>query len=558
MRKHPASLIAALFLATTFIICATGCYKDAFEFDKLKQDFITWEPDLAYPLVYSTVTPEEIIGLSDETNIYHYDNDHFISLTYRKTIFSQMLNDFFQLTENQTTNESMSLTAGEIITFTTTGKVEKTKNSSITMALTGPGGSKLKQIILDSGKMNISFTSYFEHNGTLLVTMPEMTLNGVPFSQEIPINYNGGSESSPVSVNLKGYEMNFKTTGPANSLTVNYTLTLNKGAGATPTIDKQLKITQSFQNMAMEFAKGDFGNFDLVINPADVDLDVLQTEHGGKLYFEDPKFKLTIKNSIGAEMLVSIDELYAINDLGQTNIDLSALIPTNQFTVQPAPSPGNPFKLSYLFTKDNSNVKTFINNEFEQIHHDFAAEVNPNGPAENFASKNSSVEVVADVELPFYGFADHFTITDTIEVPFNEAEGFADKVERALLRINCVSHFPADGLLKLYFVDENYQVIDSVLTEDDAFIIESGKVKEIEPDVFKVIETTNTNNDIELDKARIKSLFDAKYFFLISQFTTTDNAGKNIKIYLEDDIEMKIGIRAKFKAAPSAIGDFSN
>ena len=115
---------------------------------------------------------------------------------------------------------------------------------------------------------------------------------------------------------------------------------------------------------------------------------------------------------------------------------------------------------------------------------------------------------------------------DTTEVPFDEAADFADNIERGLLRINTLSHFPVDGLLKLYFADSAYNVIDSALT-DGEFIIESGLVDRD----GKVISATNTNNDIELDSARIHSLFASQYLFLSADITTTDNAGRNIKLY---------------------------
>ena len=120
-----------------------------------------------------------------------------------------------------------------------------------------------------------------------------------------------------------------------------------------------------------------------------------------------------------------------------------------------------------------------------------------------------------------------------------------------MLRINTLSHFPIDGLLKLYFADTAYNLIDSVLT-DGSYIIQSG----ITNADGKVISAVNSNNDITLDSARIYSLFDANYLLLAADITTTNDANQNIKVYLEDNIEIRIGLRVNLKAKPSDINDF--
>jgi hypothetical protein len=551
MRNLPSRSLAALLVFTGILISLSGCYKETFDLDNMRDDMITWEPDIAFPLVYSILNAEEIISMSDSTNIYQYDNNNFITLIYRKRIFSQTVNDFFQLPQNQTLNSNMNLDALEITQFTTNGSVQTTLNTGMTLGITGPGGSQLDKVIYQSGLMNIAFTSNFEHSGNLLVSIPELRLNGVPFSQTYPINYQGGSVSFNISILLAGYEMDLDNGSGPNTFPVNYTLTLNEGIGAVPSPTNQVQINHSFENMRMAFADGDFGNFSLMINPADVDLDVVQSEHSGYLYFEDPRFKLKIKNTIGAEMRVTIDELYATGTPGQTNIDISALIPGNQFLIPAAPSIGDSAQLEYYFTKNNSNIKDIVNNQYGTLHHDFSALVNPNGSTYNFAQANSSVEVVADIELPFWGISNHFTIIDSLEIDFDSQNHLKDNIEKGLLRINTVSHFPVDGLLKVYFADENYALIDSVLT-DGSYIIRSGTVNAD----GKTIAATQTNNDVELDRQRIDHLFESKYLLISADITTTDNAGRDIKLYTEDNIEVRIGLRVKLKANPTIIDEF--
>jgi len=490
---------------------------------------------------------------SSATNIYQFADDNLITLTYRRKIFSQRVNDFFQLPQNQEVNEIINLTPTEINTFTTSGSVQKVQNSGMTLAISGPAGSQLDKLRLHSGTMRIAFTSNFEHSGTLLVVMPEMRQNGTPFSQTYPIDFQGGGAISfNIDIPLQGYEMDLDNGGGSNTIPINYTLTLNQGNGAAPNTSNIVAITHSFEDMKMAFADGNFGNFELEVAPGQVDLDVLQTDHGGALYFEDPSLRVRITNTFGAEVRLTIEDFFAsLGGQPDLDINLNALIPGNQFTIAPATAPGDSSVLEYLFNKDNSNVRDVINLQYEELNHDLSAEVNPKGPAYNFATGTSAIEVVADMELPFWGYSNNFTIVDTVEVPFDEGEDFAENVQKLLLRINTLSHFPVDGSLKLFFADSNYTLIDSVLTNGE-FLIRSGVLNAD----GKVTEAVNSNTDIELDSTRIRSLFNSQYMLLHVNIHTPDAPNSNIKIFREDNIEMRIGIRVKLKASPSDLDGF--
>ncbi|MDA9120879.1 hypothetical protein N9J52_02470 [Flavobacteriales bacterium] len=550
MKNFRSRSLVALLVFCGIMVVLSGCYKDTFDFDRMRDDVITWEPDIAFPVVYSTLYAEEVIGFSDSTNIYQYDSDNFITLIYRRRVFSQTVNDFFQLPQNQALNSNMNLNGAEISQFTSTGTVQSTLNTGMNLSLTGPGGSQLDKIVFQSGSMNIAFTSNFEHDGNLLVTIPELRFNGNPFSQTYAINYSSGAVNVNIDVPLDGYEMDLDNSSGPNTIPINYSLTLNQGTGTTPTSANQVQINHTFNNLSMAFADGYFGNFNLEINPGEVQLDIAQN-NPGTIYFEDPRFKLKVKNTIGAEMNVSIDELYATGDPGQLDVDISQLLPSGQLIIPGAPAIADSSYLEYYFTQNNSNIKPIVNAGYDKVYYDVTASVNPNGPAYNFASINNSIQVIAEVELPFEGYSDHFTIIDTVEVPFDEAEDFADNIEKGVLRVNSVSHFPVDGLLKLYFADSNYVVIDSVLANGE-FIMRSGTVD----DDGKTISATQTNNDIELDRDRIDALFASRYLFISTDITTTDDADRNIKLYAEDNVEIRIGLRVKLKADLTIIDEF--
>ena len=86
--------LALCFLAGVFL-SINSCTEDYFDFDRIKDDPFTWTPDLAFPLVFSTLSADDIITNVDTTNIYQVDADNFVTLIYRSVIFSQTINEYF-------------------------------------------------------------------------------------------------------------------------------------------------------------------------------------------------------------------------------------------------------------------------------------------------------------------------------------------------------------------------------------------------------------------------------------------------------------------------------
>jgi hypothetical protein len=216
------------------------------------------------------------------------------------------------------------------------------------------------------------------------------------------------------------------------------------------------------------------------------------------------------------------------------------------FTIGAAPSNGDSTVITYAFNRTNSNINTVVNGQYNNLHHDLDATVNPNGQAFNFASRNSTVRVTAEAELPFWGKSNHYIFEDTLENPLGELGDISNNIERGLMRINTLNGFPMDGILKLYLMDSLYNVVDSLLANGE-YTIRSGPVN----GNGRVISPVNTNNDIPIDTARVSTLFGAKYLIVHADLTSTNNAAENIRIYGDDRLQVRIGLQVKLKASPN-------
>lgn len=534
-----------MVLLVAALMSISACTEDYFDLDRMQDDIFTWTPDLAIPLVFSSLTVADIIA-QDEQNYYQIDGDNFITLVFTRTVFSETLNEFLRITSPQGLGTNISLDAGEIVQFTTTNQAQKTVNPSFALSFNSNPDAALQSVIFDSGTMTITITSDFEHSGSLLVSMPEMRLNNLPFQQSYPINFTGGVFNQTFNVDLTGYEMTLNSGGGVHNVPIVYTLNLQNGGGAVPLTTNSVNVNHSFTTLEMAFADGYFGQFDLFIPGGRVAMDLLDN---GAIYFEDSKLRLNVMNQIGASMRVTVQDLSGDGEAGLTPFDYSQVM-GSPFTINAAPVPGDSSLQSFLFNRNNSNIATLVNGQYNNLNHDFDATVNPSGTTFNFAARNSAVKVTADVELPFWGKANHYIFEDTLDNPMAELDDIKGNIERGLLRINTLNGFPMDGILKLYLADSLYNVVDSLLANGE-YVIRSGPVDAN----GKVISPVNTNNDIPIDTARVNTLFGAKYLIVHADLTSEGNAVENIRIYSDDRLQVRIGLQVKLNASPADLED---
>lgn len=537
------SLMVPVLLAA--VISIPSCTEDYFDIERMQDDPFVWNPDLAFPLVFSSLTVDDIIT-EDEENTYIYDSNNFVTLVKTKTVFSETLNQFLSITSPQGLNAAISLDAGEILTFTGSGQVQKTVGQTHTLGFNNASNASLEHVVFESGLMTIEVTSDFQHGGALLVAMPELRLNGVSFSQSYPINYTGGVFNQTFTVDLTGYEMTLSTAG-VHSIPIFYTMLLQDGGGAVPLPTNSMNVTHSFTTLDMSYADGYFGEIDLEVPAGIVALDLLDN---GALHFEDPRLRLVVSNQIGASMQVSVQTLYGEGEAGLLPFNHSQVMPS-PFIITPAPSVGDSSVQSFYFTRENSNIAVLMNGQYNNLHHDFDASVNPGGTTFNFARRNSTVKVTAEAELPFWGSSNHYIFEDTLDNPMAEIGDIKDNIESGLLRVNTLNGFPLDGILKLYLMDSLYNVVDSLLA-DGEYVIRSGPIVQDGSLMDgRVISPVNTNNDIPIDSTRVQTLFGAKYLKVHADLTSTDDAIPNIRIFATDMLQVRIGLQVKLSASPS-------
>ena len=201
---------------------------------------------------------------------------------------------------------------------------------------------------------------------------------------------------------------------------------------------------------------------------------------------------------------------------------------------------GQSMQTSFALTNANSNVFGIINNKPQQLVYKVDALSNPTGvTSTNFVIDTSKISLDMEVNLPMYGTAKDFAIQDTFDFKFANV----DKIESCLLRTQIKNGFPIDVEMQVYFVDENYLILDSLLLPNQ-LVLSAANVNLTNGAVVNAQQKTT---DVDLDAAKISHLNQTKKIIVRATATTLNGGNTNIKIYDFYKLDVQIGAKAKMR-----------
>ncbi len=164
---------------------------------------------------------------------------------------------------------------------------------------------------------------------------------------------------------------------------------------------------------------------------------------------------------------------------------------------------------------------------------------NPAGRSINFLTDSSSLGLQVHVELPLYGTADNFKIIDTVPFNYNDLES----VETLTLRINVENWFPLEAGIQLIFIDSANNSLDTLFANGETIIpsgIITGSNEKVTIAGKKIIDQL-------FSAARIQKILSAKNIIVNATASTYEQGTKNVKIYNDYKLKVKLGVIAKMK-----------
>jgi hypothetical protein len=534
-----------LFGTASLVITATlfqGCIKETYDMDKIAQN--EWNPNLAIPLVYSSLTVKDILSKHGDDAIT-VDGTGFVTLVYHGNLFSLKAEDFMSIPSANTNLPAMSFTAAEVTGYLAVGNGNSyTVNKSIStpIAITTPnGGALIDSIVFKGGLMDFTLASTFQQSGTVVISMPGAKKNGVPLSISVPIVYAGNVPVTPVvpTVALNGYTI---AMNPANQVTINYTITLVNN-GNPLTVTNTLSSTFALTNPLFSKIFGYIGQQSISPNADTVGIKIFRNALGnGTFTLVDPKIKVYISNSFGVPILAALQQFEGytsgFNPWPITGVGIPSPLPINSPTYAQI---GQSLQTNFTLDKNNSNIVSLINNKPKNIIYKINSQTNPNGNGTpNFVLDTSQFRVDMDIEMPMWGKAYGFSVIDTVPFQFKAF----DQLQYLLFRAYISNGFPCDVSVQVYFADstKNYQVIDSLVIPAQ-IIMPAASIDGNGVVTNPSVKTT----DVTMDAFRMSRLTNITHILVRGNASTNNNGSQDVKIYDFYKLDVKLGVQAKLK-----------
>jgi hypothetical protein len=169
---------------------------------------------------------------------------------------------------------------------------------------------------------------------------------------------------------------------------------------------------------------------------------------------------------------------------------------------------------------------------------------NPNGNTTlNFVTSESKLAIHVVTELPITGKTSYFALQDTFPGPTPQFRESIDKFEYVDFKFVTKNSFPASLYLQLYFTNDKYKFLDSLIVPADNIIAAATTI-----DGKNVIPTEKTVY-ARLNRQRLLKIKDAKYIMVRAVLNTTQANGSMppVTFYSTSKVLLYLGAITKIR-----------
>ncbi len=505
MKKNKMKIRYTL-LASLCILTAIACNKIE-KLGNINTD--EWRPDVAISLVNTTVTTQDLLENYGEDTEIIVDQNQQLTLVYRSEGYSQEGEELFQLIPD--VNFPMN-------------------TSPFKLPYPLPAGVRIDYIVAKSG--DIKITSINPHLESIGITfsIPESTLNGDIFEKywELP-----GAFPAPFE-NI--YPLADYILRPEDdSITFQYDariLSNDSMVAAAFVID--------FVEPQFSYAEGFLGNGSFSIPRDTIEVDFFRYfNNDGSVFFEEPRMILTVRNSFGFPVRAQFDVLNAVTKDG-TVIPFSStqLDDGVDFNYPSLTQVGEEKTTIFTIDKDNSNIANIIGQPIVMFDYEADININPDNDTTlvGFVTDSSDFYLDAEIELPLYGRVNGFVVNDTLALELGEYK----KVEDVEFKLVVENGFPTDAEIQVYFVDDDFAVIDQLLDPVENALVAAP----VGPD-GRVTMKERKETFAPINKDRFTNIKNNATQMIISVGMTTINDGTtSVRIYEDYNMDVKLGVIA--------------
>jgi len=465
-----------------------------------------YSPDIAFPLVNASVKAGDLLESFADGTIIEEGSDGSLTFVYSS--------DGFGLKSKEVANLIPDFGFPMV-------------DSVMKIPYNLPNNTFVNFVEVKSGYIKIGALNNQGEPITFSLTIVDLSFNGTPFNFSTTIGYPGGILDS---VSVPGYVL----TPNADSLEFYYQARLVSDNSPV----ELSNVGVEFKRMRYSYAEGYLGNGNIPIPRDTIEIDLFD-QFSGNVFFEEPSITVTVSNSFGFEMKGKFNVLNA-HLIDGTVLPLTNSVLNNGFLVDypTFAEVGQTKQTVFIVDYTNSNINSIIGQPIDFFDYKLNAQANPNSTNQiGFVTDSSEVTLDILVELPIYGTAEQFTISDTLAIGLQLYE----KMDYANLKIITDNGFPVDASTQIYFLDNNYDVLDSLSSGPNESFMAAAPV-----DASGLVTDVNRKiTEFEISEEKFSLLKQSgKHIRLKTTFSTTNNGQQSVRIYSDYELGVKIGIVA--------------
>lgn len=513
-------------LGLTLVFLFSSCFKrEDFDFNMLatqqKVDY-----DLALPLISTQLSLGKILG---NTDLVYADKDGLLHLVYKpKNSWSLSIGDLLKIpSQNFPPYEMKNIPYVKMDTV-----IRLTIRDTIPFSLVG-------NFRIDSLRLSSFVVDFYGNSkiGTVLdYQLSIENLKNKSGGHLVIKDYVSSFSERKSRFDCQNYTLELtKVPGKSGTFIVmalEVAMNMSQVSNELPDIKYgDLRFLMTLRDFQFESAYGYFGALDFKIEDS-VDLSLFTDLTVKQLNFEEAFLTLNLTNGASIPTRIKQSEVTAYFKSGSSSeVDL---LPQNYDIPYPTPYDRPMIKQ----TTEKKDVKDLLSNIPAKFEFSLSGSTNPdNDPTiMNVISKDSKLETSFSFDLPLHLSIDGYVLSDTFDFPAIQNISY---INDFLLKVNLENAFPIDLNLEVLFLDEENNVLFSILGGQK---IIGGTV---ETD-GRVSKPSHTFLQVGLDKAEVPLLSKVKKIAICSLLDTKDKS--KVKFYLDSDTQGYIGVKVGAKA----------
>lgn len=546
--------IPLFILLSVFII--PSCVPD--EFTKDYNTDILWTPTYNGPIAFGNFTLKDILDEmidtaeleteieidEDANNLYYVAYSDSLTVL-RADNWLKLSNQYFP--EVFFYRPVVDIPASELGNVGETILTQKTKDYGFTVK----HQERFDSIFLKGGMFYTDVWSTIHHTGYLVIYSDKVIMDGQYYRDTVFINDASGTFESHTLQPLDGTILYLDNEKDPDSTFLEFNFDLNIIlSGSDINAGEQVLVNISFANLKFQSVYGYLGNHDTILADNDtINFELFEYEFDGNVYFGDPRFNYTVRNSLGLPLGIDFYNLSGHNKDGQ----ITEIIFEPGYNPFIAEGPdfsqiGESVLTEISINNTNSNIDDITSTKLSQFIFSMEALTNLEGPANrnHFILDESKTIINYEVVLPMDLRAEDFEVEDTVDFDLSDIPDEDDDVEikSFLIRMETTNGMPVEINMQVVLVDTFYNVLDSLFTEETKNVLPSASVDQN----GKVISPTQNEITIDFPPDRLDIIRNTRYAMVRGTFETTEEGQKMVKFYSYYEIKFKLGVKTEISA----------